>query len=103
MAIFVILIIVSLAFYVFYKIKALQAKQRPYEKSWVNAKGSIALGLAMVFFGIDELILTPKTAIIIISAVLIIVGGYFVYQNFRIYRYFTPLATREANDAKKED
>lgn len=103
MAIFVILFTFSLAFYIFYKAKAIRRQKQPYQKAWINAKGSIALGLAMVFFGTNALILNPTTAIIVICSVLIAVGAYFVFQSFRAYRYFTPLAAQEAKQSKNKD
>lgn len=69
-----------------------------YQKALVNAKGSIALGLAMIFFGINQLVIHPTTTIIIISGVLIIVGGYFVYQSVKIYRYFSRVAAKEKEE-----
>lgn len=103
MAIFVILLIFSVAFYISYKVKAVRIQKAPYQRAMMNAKGSIALGMAMVFFGINALILNPITAIIVISSVLIIVGGYFVFQSLKVCRYFAPLATKEAEEIKKKD
>lgn len=103
MSIFVILLIFSIAFYIFYKVKEMRIHKSPYQRTLVKAKGSTALGLAVLFFGINALILNPSTAIIVISAVLIVVGGYFVFQSLRMYRYFAPLAAKEREETKQKD
>lgn len=103
MPIFVILIVLSFVFYAFYKVKSWRIKTRPYERRWVNAKASICLGLLLVFFAVNELFILQKTAVIIVSAVLMIVGGYYVYQSYRMYRYFLPLAAEEARQHRIND
>jgi amino acid transporter len=103
MPFFIILIVLSFVFYAFYKVKSWRIKERPYEKRWVNAKASIALGCLLVFFAVNWLFLRQTTAVIIVSAVLIIVGGYYVYQSYRMYRYFLPLAAQEAQRQRIND
>lgn len=95
MPLFVILIVFSFVFYIFYKIKYWREKRRPYEKQWIGAKASMSLGALLVFFGLNELLIRQSAAAFIIGGVFIVVGGLYMYQSFRLYRHFLPLAAEE--------
>lgn len=96
MSILVCFTILSFAFYLFYKIKSFRMKNRPNEKRWVGAKASISLGLLLIFFGLNELYLRHSTGVVIISIIFLLVGGVYVYQNIRLYRFLLPYAAEEA-------
>lgn len=83
------LFIIAITLYIFYKVKAVRIKQSVTEKTWVNAKGSICLGAAILIFGINNFFLNPTTLMMIISVIFIIIGGYYLYQSIMIYRYFS--------------
>ncbi|MBE4908260.1 YtpI family protein [Bacillus luteolus] len=99
MPIFVILIIFSLSFYIFYKAKYFRTK-RPVEKRWVSAKSSIALGLFVLFFAINQFFLHTSTVSTVVGIVFLLVGGGSIWAGYRAYKYYLPLAIEEANQAK---
>lgn len=95
MPIFVICIVITLAFYIFYKIKYVRSK-RPVEKRWISAKSSMALGIFVALFGLNQLFLFHTTMTYIIAAIFIIIGGLSIISGWKTYKYFLPLAIEEA-------
>ncbi|HLU22527.1 YtpI family protein [Lederbergia graminis] len=97
----VFVIVLSLSFYVFYKIKYVRSK-RPMEKRMLNGKSSLALGIFVAFFGINQLFLYDTTTTYIIAAIFIILGSFSAWVGFRTYRHHVPYVLREAEDLAKE-
>lgn len=95
MLVFASLIIISLAFYVFYKIKFFRTKL-PIEKRWISSKSSIALGIFVTLFGINQLFIFQSTVTYIISTIFIIIGTTSIWTGIKIYKFFLPLAIDEA-------
>ncbi|MCM3179605.1 YtpI family protein [Cytobacillus horneckiae] len=95
MPVLVIFIVLSFAFYVFYKVKYVRSK-RPAEKQWISAKSRIALGIFVAFFGINQLFLYSTTTTYIVAAVFIVIGGLSIWTGIKAYKYFLPLAAEEA-------
>lgn len=91
----VAIILVSLAFYVFYKIKTFRTRL-PMEKKWLKGKSSIALGTFVATYGINQLILFHTTTTFIIGAIFIVIGGISIWGGFKVYKHFLPLAIEEA-------
>jgi len=90
MPILVLLIVLSFVFYIFYKIKYVRSK-RPAERSWLSAKSSIALGLFVALFGINQLFLFQ-------TAVTYIVGSLSVWGGIKAYKFYLPQAAKEAQE-----
>ncbi|WP_338451379.1 YtpI family protein [Niallia oryzisoli] len=99
MPILVMLIVISLAFYLFYKTKYFRTKVSA-EKQWISAKGSIALGSFIALFGINQLFLFQTTVTYIVAAVFIILGIINVMGGIKAYKYFLPLAIQELQETK---
>ncbi|WP_243291252.1 YtpI family protein [Bacillus sp. FJAT-47783] len=99
MEIFVILIVVSLSFYVFYKIKFFRTK-RPMEKQWISSKSSIALGSFVFFFGLNQLFLFRSTVATVVGITFILIGAGSAWAGYRAYKHFLPLAVQEAKESK---
>lgn len=95
MPVFAILVVFALAFYLFYKVKYFRSKL-PVERKWLSAKSSIALGIFVAFFGINQLFLFDSTVTYIVAAVFIIVGFLSVWAGYKAYKFFLPLAIDEA-------
>lgn len=95
MPILVIFIILSLAFYIFYKVKFVRSRQ-PVEKKWISSKSSMALGLFIALFGINQLFLFQTTVTYIVAVIFIIMGILSVWSGWKAYKYFLPLAIEEA-------
>jgi uncharacterized membrane protein YfcA len=102
MSVLVILIVILLAFYLFYKTKYIRSN-RPVEKKWLSAKSSMVLGLFICFFGINSLFLSQTTVTYIIGAIFIIYGAAFTWVGFKKYKHYLPFAIQEAEiyDAQK--
>jgi hypothetical protein len=95
MPILVVLIIVSLVFYLFFKIKSVRT-QLPMEKKWISGKSSIALGAFVVFFGMNQLFLFQSIVTYIVAAVFILIGGASLIGGYKIYKFYLPYAIEEA-------
>ncbi|MGM9924613.1 MAG: YtpI family protein [Bacillus sp. (in: firmicutes)] len=100
MPVFVILIIIALAFYLFYKTKYFRTKL-PMERKWLSAKSSIALGTFVAIFGVNQLFLFQTIVTYIVATIFILVGGLSVWSGIRAYRFFLPLAIDEANTSNR--
>ncbi|MED0662816.1 YtpI family protein [Geobacillus thermodenitrificans] len=96
----VIFIIFSFSFYVYYKIRYVRA-QRPMERQFYSAKSSMALGLFVALFGINQLFLYSTTLTYIISAIFIALGLGSAWAGYRAYRHYLPQAAQEAEEAAK--
>jgi hypothetical protein len=97
MPIFVIIIILSLAFYVYFKIKYLRVKEIMHRK-WISAKSSVALGVFVVSFALNQMIAEPSTVALIIGAILFLVGVGSIWAGVKSYKYYLPRVIEEAED-----
>ena len=100
MPLLVIFIMISLAFYIFYKTKYFRSKL-PIEKKWISSKSSISLGSFVTLFGINQLFLFQSTVTYIVAAAFIIIGLLSIFSGFKAYKYFLPLTLLEAQETKK--
>ncbi|PIB39903.1 hypothetical protein AOA57_29695, partial [Pseudomonas sp. 2588-5] len=82
------MIVVSLAFYLFYKIKYFRTKM-PIEKRWIQMKGNIALGIFLVAFALNLLIMNRSTVDLVIGGLFLVLGVANVILGYRAYRYYT--------------
>lgn len=99
MPIFVILIILSLSFYVFYKIKFFKTK-KPMEKQWISAKSSISLGMFVFFFGLNQIFMLRSTVSLVVGIIFVIVGALSSWAGYRAYRHYLPLVIKEIKESK---
>jgi Ca2+/Na+ antiporter len=97
MPILVMLIVLSFAFYIFYKVKYVRSR-RPAEKKWLSTKSSIALGLFVALFGLNQLFLFQTTVTYIVGAIFIIIGLMSVYGGIKAYKFYLPHAAKEAEE-----
>ncbi|PLR98130.1 YtpI family protein [Bacillus sp. T33-2] len=99
MPVLALLIMLSLALYVFYKIKYVRSN-RPAEKKWISAKSSIALGLFVALFGLNQLFLFQTAMTYIVAGIFIFLGSLSVWAGFKSYKFYLPDAAKEAQDAR---
>jgi amino acid transporter len=92
-----LLIVVTFTFYVFYKIRQVRTN-RPMEKKWLSAKASIALGLFVALFGINQLFLFPGTLTYFIGGLFILIGLGSCWAGYKLYKHVLPYAQREAKE-----
>ncbi|MCA1056919.1 YtpI family protein [Rossellomorea aquimaris] len=90
-------ITLAFTFYIFYKVKQVRSN-RPMEKKWLSAKASIALGLFVSLFGINQLVLFPGTVTYIVGALFILIGIGSTWAGFKLYKHVLPYAEREAKE-----
>lgn len=95
MPVLAVFIVVSFMFYLFYKTKYFRTR-RPMEKRWLSGKSSMALGLFVMLFGLNQFFVYLSTVSIIVGVLFILIGGASVYNGFRQYKHFLPLAVEEA-------
>lgn len=94
MPVFVIIIVFSLMFYLYYKIKFFRSKNRN-EKKWLSAKSSIALGTFVLFFGVNRMFITQTTLSIVIGLIFIIVGSVSIWTGIKAYKFYLPHVLKE--------
>jgi hypothetical protein len=99
MPIFIILIIFSLSFYVYFKVKYFQVKDAMHRK-WLSAKSSIALGIFIVSFAINQMIAEPTKIAIIVGVIFLLLGSGSIWAGIRAYKYYLPRMIEEANHKK---
>ncbi|MBM4762546.1 YtpI family protein [Bacillus sp. B15-48] len=99
MPVLVFLIVISFSMYVFYKIKYVRSTL-PIEKKWLSSKSSIALGLFVALFGINQLFLFPSTITYIIAGGFILIGSFNAYNGMKAYKHYLPFAMEEAEYMK---
>lgn len=95
MPVLAVFIVVSFMFYLFYKTKYFRTR-RPMEKRWLSGKSSMALGLFVMLFGLNQFFVYLSTISIIVGVLFILIGGASIYNGFRQYKHFLPLAIEEA-------
>ncbi|MCL6570158.1 MAG: YtpI family protein [Bacillus sp. (in: Bacteria)] len=101
MLVFVVLIVILFAFYLFYKTKYFRSN-RLVEKKWLSAKSNIALGLLVFLFGVNSLFLSQEVLTYIVAAVFIIYGAIFSWVGFKKYKHYLPFAIEEAKNFDAE-
>ncbi|WP_110114104.1 YtpI family protein [Bacillus sp. CGMCC 1.16541] len=99
MPILVILILSSLGFYVYLKLKYVRSK-RPVEKQWISAKSSIALGVFVFFFGINQWFIYQTTLSIIVGLLFVLIGAGSIWAGIRAYKHYLPFVMKEAQEQK---
>lgn len=99
MPILAAMIVVCLVFYVYYKIKFVRSS-RPAERKWLSAKSSIALGLFVALFGLNQLYLFQTMVTYIVAGLFIILGSLSALAGYKQYKHFSPIAAKEAEDVK---
>lgn len=100
MPIFGVLSILCICAYLFFRVKYFRIKQ-PYHRQWISSKATIALGLFMLFFGLDQLIVWQDKVSTIVGIVFTVVGLVYALQGFRTYKFYQPKAMEEAEQHLK--
>ncbi|WP_261133248.1 YtpI family protein [Bacillus sp. Marseille-Q3570] len=94
MPVFIIIIVLSISLYIFYKIKEFRVKA-PYEKKWTKSKANIALGVFIGIFGLNRLFINESTYDLVIGGVFLVLGLINAFMGYKAYKYFLPLAIEE--------
>lgn len=100
MPILVIVITISLMFYLFYKVLYFRSK-RPMERKWIGAKSTVALGLFVACFGFNRLLFQPSTVSIVVGIIFLLLGSFNIWGGIKEYKHYLPLAAKEAANSSK--
>lgn len=94
---FVFLTILSLVFYFYFKMRQFRTTYLlPIRKKMFASMASVALGLFLVFFGLNQFIISDKLVIYIVSALFIALGLYVSIFNFRAAKHYQKFVVEEA-------
>ncbi|WP_257346577.1 YtpI family protein [Pseudalkalibacillus decolorationis] len=94
----VVIIIVSLVVYIFYKVKEWRTKA-PYLKKWTKAKANIALGTFISMFGLNRLFIYESTFDLVIGGLFLVLGIFNIFLGYKAYKYFLPFAIKETENS----
>ncbi|MFF2755186.1 YtpI family protein [Psychrobacillus sp. NPDC058041] len=92
--IFILAIVVSFVWYFYFKTKQFRTTL-PIRKKWFSAKASVCLGAFLLFFGLNFLIVFPSSVTYVISALFILLGGYFMYYNYKVFKHYGQFVEEE--------
>jgi hypothetical protein len=99
MPVLVFLFVLSLSFYIYYKIKFARS-QLPMERKYLSGKSSVALGLFVGLFGVNELYLYHTAATYIIASIFILLGLLSIWSGYKAFRFYRPFAVKELEDVR---
>lgn len=91
----IILIILSLVMFCFYRVRAMKIRE-PYRKKYTTAKASVGLGAFLLFFGANRLFIRPTAVTAIICGIFILYGLFIILYSFRELKYYLPKVVEEA-------
>jgi hypothetical protein len=94
MPIFIILIILSFALYVFYKVKEVRAKE-PFYKRWIGTKAKMALGAFLASFGLNELFAVEGRVQLWVALIFFGYGIILILLGWKMYKHYLILARQE--------
>lgn len=75
-------IIFSFVAYFYYKTKQFRTTL-PIRKKWYKAKAGVALGLFLIFFGVNAIVIHQSAVSIIVAIIFFIVGIFEAFNNFK--------------------
>lgn len=93
----VIIIIIALAMYVFYKIKTFRTKA-PAQKRWIQTKANIALGVFVGVFGLNLLVIQQATVDVVVGTIFLLLGAANIFLGMKAYKMYLPAAIKEAEE-----
>ncbi|MFA9558733.1 YtpI family protein [Evansella sp. AB-rgal1] len=97
---YIIFIIISLVFYVYYKVQ--QAKVPGYgQKRWYAAKANIAIGIFFISFGVSSYNNLGTSIAAFVALLFVSFGLVNVIMGFKHQRTYLPFARKEVEEQKK--
>ncbi|PGT79592.1 YtpI family protein [Bacillus sp. AFS040349] len=98
MNVIVILILSSLFFYLYLKVKFLKSNL-PIEKKLISVKSRIALGLFLGLYGLNQLILNLSIISLIVGVIFGLVGFASTILAIREYKWYIPTTENEKDQS----
>lgn len=97
MLILVFSFIVCAVFYLYFKMRQFKTSPMlPIRQKMFKSMAGIPLGLFLVFFAINQIILFPMIAVYIVAAVFIALGLYVAIYNFNAAKHYQKFIVEEA-------
>ncbi|PAV30387.1 hypothetical protein CIL05_07910 [Virgibacillus profundi] len=87
MVIFPIIIVLSIALYVYYKVAILKSNEE-LTQLYFNARSRICLGSFILFFGINQYVFYQTTISLFIGIVFVILGGLQLNRGFKEVKHY---------------
>jgi len=87
MIIFAILIVLSIVFYIYYKVAILRTKDT-LTQHYFNAKSRICLGIFLISIAINQYIVNPIKLILFVSIVFLVLGGMQTIYGFNEAKHY---------------
>lgn len=95
--IFVFFIITSIVFYLYFKTKQFRTTYvLPIRKKMYASLAGASLGILLMSFGLNQIVLFDKLVIYIIAIIFIPFGLYVLIFNFRAYKHYVKFVEEEA-------
>ncbi|MGM9967052.1 MULTISPECIES: YtpI family protein [unclassified Rummeliibacillus] len=95
-----LLIIITFVFYLYFKTKQFRTNL-PIRKKWYANRAGIALGMLLILFGINQIIIYHTILTYVVCAILILFGLYAtVNYNKRVRHYAQYIAEEEELNKK---
>lgn len=95
-----LLIIITFVFYLYFKTKQFRTNL-PIRKKWYANRAGVALGILLILFGINQLIIYHTTLTYVVCAIMIIFGFYAsLNYNKRVRHYGQYVAEEEQLNKK---
>jgi hypothetical protein len=98
--IFILLIFASLISFVYFKVQQSRGIG-PLEKRWYSSKGSIAIGIFFISFGINSYVNLQTSTSAVITLLFVAFGAINVFFGYKHYRLVSPHVKDEI--AKKQN
>lgn len=97
MLVFVFATIVSLVFYFYFKLRQFRTTYvLPIRKKMFASLAGVALGLFLIFFGLNQFVLFSKFVVYIVAILFIALGAYVAIFNFRAAKHYKQFIEEEA-------
>lgn len=81
-AILIVFIVGSFAAYFYFKTKQFRTNL-PIQKKWYKAKAGVALGLFLIFFGLNTFVVQDSLVGYLVGVVFILIGLMQSYHNYK--------------------
>lgn len=85
----IVVIVVSLMFYLYNKTKQLRTPAAlEIRQKWYKSKANVCLGIFIFTFGLNQLILFPDWVTYIIGGIFIVLGALVAYDNVKRTKHY---------------
>ena len=102
----IVVIVVTLMFYLYNKTKQLRTPAAlEIHQKWYKAKANICLGVFILTFGANQLVLFPDWVTYIVGGIFIVLGAFVAYENSKRAKHYRAFIAEERqlyNEAQQQ-